>query len=113
MHTQSMNPTFEFTRITLGWLGAGTLWLADQITATPEGWLGVVKEVGLPVAMVIVLIWAYREQGKSLKESQDARIEEAKDNAKAYKELAYEQLHSRREMLHELQEQTKVMKEKP
>lgn len=108
-----MYPTFEFSRIMLGWIGAASLWLADQVTATPEGWLGILKEVGLPTAMVAVLIWAYREQGKTLKESQDARIQEAKDNARAYKALVDEHTKTRLDMLAELKEQTKAIKEKP
>lgn len=107
-----MFPQLELSQAFMGYVGAFTLWVADTVTPVPEGWLGVLRELGLPTAMVAVLIWAYRKQSQDLKESQDKRVEDAKEHAAQYKEIADKSNSLRDELIRETREQTRAIKEK-
>lgn len=107
-------PQIEILQPIAGFVGAYGLWLADQAipASDPTGIAGILREFGLPTAILMLALWALAKITKQLKDSQDARIKDAQETAALYRADAMRADESRRELIKETREQTKAIKEK-
>lgn len=91
--------------------GAGFIWLADAATATPHGyWAALVKDVGLPTAMLGLAIYGLTSLSSKLSASEKARVEDQKEMLKNYREDSEKAAISRQALIAELRNQTNVIR---
>ncbi len=111
---QTMTPQLEIIRPILAFSGSFVLWIANQAIphADPTGLTGILREFGMPTAILVLALWALAKVAKQLKDSQDARIRDAQETAALYRADAIRADESRRELIRETKEQTKAIKEK-
>jgi len=110
---KTMIQDFNVIRSISSFLGAGILWIADTAMATPDTfWLGLLKEVGLPTAMLVCAVYGLYHLSKKLSAAEEARTQDQKDMLAQYREDMTKADASRRELIRELRDQTNVIREK-
>ena len=113
MH-RSMNLDFNMLKPIAGLTASGAAYVANAVVATPDSfWLGLLKEVGLPTAMLICAVYGLYHLSKQIKELQTARVQDQKDILAQYREDMRNAEESRKTLIREMQEQTRAIKEKP
>jgi hypothetical protein len=112
-----MTHHLEMIRPALAIVGAGGLWLFDKIAATlspppVDGWGMVLDKYGLPMVLLGLSIYGGIGMYKALRASEAARIQDAKDALKQYREDAEAAQRGRAELIREMKAQTDVIRSK-
>lgn len=95
--------------------GIFSLWIADTVTPVASdatGWVSILREIGIPTAMLLLAIYALSKVTKELKDSQDARIADAKATLELYRSDAAKADQTRQELIQEMRIQTDTIKNK-
>jgi len=113
-----MTQHLELARPIIAILGASGAWLgkhmiADASPPPDSGWLMILDKYGLPLVLLGLCIYGGLGLFKALRASEAARLQDAKEMNAQYRLDVIAGEASRKEMLKELQEQTRTMREKP
>jgi len=95
--------------------GIFSLWIADTVVPAvgdSTGWISILREIGIPTAMLLLAIYALSKVTKELKDSQDARIADAKATLELYRQDAAKADSTRQELIREMRIQTDTIKNK-
>lgn len=112
MH-RTMNLDLNMSKPIFALVSSGGLWVANAVTETPHGfWLGIVKEIGLPSAMLGLAVYGLNNLSKQIREIQQARVQDQKDILAQYRQDMQRAEDSRERLIAATNEQTRAIKER-